>query len=381
VSLFGTMASTLWTVGAFLVVLSIVVFIHELGHFLVARWCRVKVSEFSIGFGREIAGFNDRYGTRWRINWLPLGGYVKFFDDLDGASIPDAKALERMTPEEREGSFHAKPLWQKAAVIVAGPMANFLLAIAVLAGIFMTVGIAITLPKVDEVVAGGAADRAGLRSGDLITAIDGVKIETFTDLQRIVSGSPDIPLKVDVSRGGQTFTVTVTPQRTETPDGFGGKMRVGMLGVKRNTSAVEWSYKKFGPIDAVGEAVNECIFFVSRNLSYLRDVIFGKEKVDQLRGPIGIAEVVGKTTEHGLLPIIHLLAILSLSIGLFNLFPIPPLDGGHLMFYAYEAIRGRPMNNAAQGVGFRIGLVMILMLAVVATWNDALRIIGRLIGS
>ena len=379
--LISALLGYVWMGVAFLIVLSIVVFVHELGHFLVARWCKVTVTEFSIGFGREIAGFHDKAGTRWRLNWIPLGGYVKFMDDQNAASMPsrqDQPAADLYPkPVPDDGAFHNKPLWQKSAVIAAGPIANFILAIGVLAAMFMTVGIAVTLPKVDELVSGGAAERAGLQPGDLIVSIDGQAIGSFSELQRIVSGSPDIPLDVRLDRGGQLLNFTLTPERTEISDGFGGKMRVGMLGVRRSTAATDWTYQTFGPVESVVKAVDQCVFFVSRTLGYLRDVIVGREKADQLRGPIGIAEVVGKTAQHGILPLVNLMAILSLSIGLFNLFPVPPLDGGHLMFYAYEAVRGKPMNERAQDIGFRVGLALILMLFLLATWNDT---VGRWLG-
>ena len=373
------LGSGLFTVAAFLFVLSIVVVIHELGHFQVARWCGVDVKEFAVGFGREIFGWFDSKGTRWRINWIPLGGYVKFMDDANGASMPDAAAFNKMNPEERAGSFHAKPLWQRAAVIAAGPIANFILAIGLLAAIFMTWGVPMTPARIDEIVEGGAADKAGLKAGDLVVAIDGTTIESFTDLQRVVSGNPDRELKLTFDRNGKLSTVQLTPERKEVPDGFGGKMRQGMLGIKRAAAPANWTYKRYGPLEAVGLGVSESYYFVERNLSYMRDVIVGREKADQLGGPIRIADVAGKVASAGIVPLLHLTAMISVSVGLFNLFPIPPLDGGHLLFYAAEAVRRRPLSESVQGVGFRVGLAFILMLAVFAFWND-LSIVKRWLG-
>ena len=373
------LGSGLFTVAAFLFVLSIVVVIHELGHFQVARWCGVDVKEFAVGFGREIFGWFDSQGTRWRINWIPLGGYVKFMDDANGASMPDAAAFNKMNPEERTGSFHAKPLWQRAAVIAAGPIANFILAIGLLAAIFMTWGVPMTPARIDEIVEGGAADKAGLKAGDLVVAIDGTTIESFTDLQRVVSGNPDRELKLTFDRNGKLSTVQLTPERKEVPDGFGGKMRQGMLGIKRAAAPANWTYKRYGPLEAVGLGVSESYYFVERNLSYMRDVIVGREKADQLGGPIRIADVAGKVASAGIVPLLHLTAMISVSVGLFNLFPIPPLDGGHLLFYAAEALRRRPLSESVQGVGFRVGLAFILMLAVFAFWND-LSIVKRWLG-
>lgn len=376
---FGNLGSGLFTAAAFLFVLSIVVVIHELGHFQVARWCGVKVDEFAMGFGREIVGWHDKKGTRWRINWIPLGGYVKFMDDSNGASMPDAAAIEAMTPEQRATSFHAKPLWQRAAVIVAGPLANFILAIGILAGIFMSYGVPTTPAMVDEVIDGGAAFKAGLKAGDKVVAIDGKVIESFSDLQRIVSSNPDVQLQLTYLRGGEKNTVQLTPERKEIPDGFGGTMRLGMLGIKRANVATDWTYKRYGFFDAIGLGVTESIYFVERNLSYIRDIFIGREKADQLGGPIRIADAAGKVASAGIVPLLHLTAMISLSVGLFNLFPIPPLDGGHLLFYGAEAIRRRPLSEATQGVGFRVGLAFILMLAIFAFWND-LSILRRWMG-
>lgn len=376
---FGSLGSGLFTAAAFLFVLSIVVVIHELGHFQVARWCGVKVDEFAMGFGREIFGWYDKKGTRWRINWIPLGGYVKFMDDANGASMPDPTALDKMSAEERSTSFHAKPLWQRAAVIAAGPIANFILAIGILAGIFMAYGVPTTPAMIDEVVEGGAAARAGLKAGDKVVAIDGKAIESFSDLQRIVSTSPDLKLQLTYVRKGETGTVDLTPERKEVPDGFGGTMRMGMLGIKRANVATDWTYKRYGPLDAVVLGTKECVFFIERNLAYIRDIIVGREKADQLGGPIRIADAAGKVASAGIIPLLHLTAMISVSVGLFNLFPIPPLDGGHLLYYGAEAIRRRPLSETTQGVGFRVGLAFILMLAVFAFWND-LGIVRRWIG-
>jgi regulator of sigma E protease len=378
-SAFSNLGSGLFTAASFLFVLSIVVVIHELGHFQVARWCGVKVDEFAMGFGREIFGWYDSKGTRWRINWLPLGGYVKFMDDSNGASMPDAAAINSMTPEERATSFHTKPLWQRAAVIAAGPIANFILAIGILAAIFMTYGVPMTPAMVDEVVEGGAAARAGLKAGDKIIDIDGKAIESFSDLQRIVTSNPDVRLQLTYVRSGEKNTVVLTPERKEVPDGFGGTIRQGMLGIKRSNAATDWTYKRYGFLEALGLGVTESVYFIQRNLSYLRDIIVGREKADQLGGPIRIADAAGKVASAGMVPLLHLTAMISLSVGLFNLFPIPPLDGGHLLYYGAEAIRRRPLSETTQGVGFRLGLAFILMLAVFAFWND-LGILKRWVG-
>ncbi len=355
---------------AFLFVLTVVIFIHELGHFLVARWCGVRVKTFSIGFGKEIFGFYDRYGTRWRVAWLPLGGYVKFLDDESSASVPSQDALERLSPAEREGAFQNKPLAARAAIVAAGPIANFLLAIVVFAATFTLVGVNITAPRVDELVPDGAALKAGFKPGDLIVRIDGQAIESFSDMQRIVSGSADRELAFDLDRNGTIITLKATPDRRETTDRFGNKLRVGIIGIKRNTAQQDWQYKQYGPVEAVVAAVKECYFIVSRTLGYLYDVATRRESGDQVGGILKIADISGQVSTLGFMALINLVAVLSVSIGLINLFPVPLLDGGHLMFYAIEAIRGRPLSERAQEFGFRIGFAIVILLLVYTTYQD-----------
>jgi regulator of sigma E protease len=355
---------------AFLFVLTVVIFIHELGHFLVARWCGVKVKTFSIGFGREIFGFYDKHGTRWRVAWLPLGGYVKFLDDENASSVPSKDALEGLSAAEREGAFQTKPLASRAAIVAAGPIANFILAILVFAATFMFVGINVTAPRVDEIIPDGAAAKAGFQTGDVITSIDGQPIESFSDMQRIVTGSADRELAFEVNRGGALLTLKAVPDRRELTDRFGNKLRVGVIGIKRNANQQDWQYKQFGPGEAVVAAVKECYFIVSRTLGYLYDVVTQRESGDQLGGPLRIADISGQVATLGFLALVNLTAVLSVSIGLINLFPIPLLDGGHLMFYAIEAVRGRPLSERAQEVGFRIGFAIVLLLLVYTTYQD-----------
>lgn len=357
---------------AFLFVLTVVIFVHELGHFLVARWCGVRVKTFSIGFGREIFGFNDRYNTRWRLAWIPLGGYVKFLDDENSASVPSRDALQNMSAADREGAFQTKPLASRAAIVAAGPIANFLLAILVFALTFTFVGVNVTAPRVDELVSDGAAARAGFKTGDVIVGIDGQKIEAFADMQRIVSASADRELTFEVERSGVVLNLKAIPERREISDRFGNKLKVGVIGIKRNATQQEWQFKQYGPVEALGLAVKESYYIVSRTLGYLYDVVTRRESGDQLGGPLRIADISGQVASLGFLALINLTAVLSVSIGLINLFPIPLLDGGHLMFYAVEAIRGRPLSERAQEVGFRIGLAFVLLLLVYTTYQDRL---------
>jgi len=358
----------------FLFVLTIVVFFHELGHFLMARLCGIRVLVFSIGFGPEIAGFNDRYGTRWKISAVPLGGYVKFFGDDNAASVPDQSAAARMTDAERKDSFMFQPVGSRAAVVAAGPIANFVLAIAIFAAIFMTVGKQTTSARVDTVQPASAAEAAGFKPGDLVTAINGEKIESFSDMQRIVSISAGETLSIDVDRGGAPINLKATPQLKELKDNFGNVHRLGVLGISRSMSPGDIKTEKAGPLRAIVMGAQETWFVVDRTLAYISGVFVGREAADQLGGPIRIAQVSGQVATAGFTALIHLTAVLSVSIGLLNLFPIPLLDGGHLLFYAIETIRGRPLSERAQEVGFRIGLAIVVMLMIFATFNDILRL-------
>jgi regulator of sigma E protease len=356
-------------IAPFLFVLTIVVFFHELGHFLVARWCGIRVLTFSIGFGPEIVGFYDRYGTRWKISAVPLGGYVKFFGDDNAASVPDHAAAAAMNEAEREVSFVHKPVGPRAAVVAAGPIANLILAIAIFAGVFMIVGKQTTSARVDTVQPASAAQAAGFMPGDLVVAINGEKIDSFAEMQRIVSVSAGEPLNIEVERGGVHVTLKATPQLKELKDNFGNTHRLGVLGISRSMEPGDIKTQKVGPMQAVVMGAQETWFVVDRTLSYIGGIFTGREAADQLGGPIRIAQVSGQVC-HTFPACMHLTAVLSVSIGLLNLFPIPLLDGGHLLFYGIEAIRGRPLSERAQEVGFRIGLAIVVMLMIFATFND-----------
>lgn len=371
----GTLSSTLLGyVIPFLFVLTIVVFFHELGHFWVARRAGVRVMTFSLGFGPEIAGFNDRHGTRWRIAAVPLGGYVRFFGDEDAASTPDAARLSQMSATERNESFFYKPVAWRAAIVAAGPIANFLLAIAIFSIVFMVFGKQVTAPRVDQINPGSAADAAGFKPGDLVLEIDGAKVTSFSDMQRIVGSHAGQALAFTVERGDRQVTLTATPELKEVKDPFGNTHRTGLLGISRSLAAGDVTTQRFGPVEAVGMGVQETWFVVARTFDYLGGLVAGRESADQLGGPIRIAQVSGQVATFGIGALLSLAAVLSVSIGLLNLFPIPLLDGGHLLFYAFEAIRGRPLSARTQDIGFRIGLALVLMLMIFATWNDVLHI-------
>ncbi|NVK35769.1 MAG: RIP metalloprotease RseP [Rhodobacteraceae bacterium] len=364
------------TIIPFLFVLTIVVFFHELGHFMVARWCGVKVLAFSVGFGREIFGFNDRRGTRWKLAMIPLGGYVKFAGDENAASAPDHDGLSAMSEEERSETLAAKPVWQRSAVVAAGPIANFILSVVIFAIIFFSAGRIVTTPSVDEVRPGSAAEVGGLKSGDLVLSVDGTEISSFTELQRIVQVSADTPLLLEVERDGKIVDLTVTPELKEISDGFGNEQRVGLLGVTRSAKRDDLIQVRYGPVEAVGEGVKETYFIAERTLGYLWGVVTGREAADQLGGPIRVAKVSGQVATQGFVPLLSLAAVLSVSIGLLNLMPVPMLDGGHLVYFLVEAIRGKPLSERVQDFGFRIGIALVLMLMVFATWNDVMDIAG-----
>jgi regulator of sigma E protease len=358
------------TILPFLFVLTIIVFVHELGHFLVARWCGIKVLVFSIGFGPEIVGFNDRHGTRWKISAIPLGGYVKFFGDENVASVPDADAVAAMNTDERRVSFFHQPVAARAAVVAAGPIANFLLAIAIFATIFMLYGKQETAARVDAVVPDSAAAAAGFQTGDLVLSIDGKPIDTFKDMQEIVSLNPDVPLDFVVERGGAKVTLHATPKLTEDRDNFGNVYRIGRLGISQTNSPQDVKVRKFGPLGAIEEAAKQTWFVVDQTFAYLGKLALGRASADQLGGPLRIAQMSGQAASLGFSTLMNWAGLISVSIGLLNLFPIPLLDGGHLLFYGIEAIRGRPLSERVQEVGFRIGLALIVMLMIFTVWND-----------
>ncbi len=358
----------------FLFVLTIVVFFHELGHFLIARLCGIRVLAFSLGFGPELLGFTDRTGTRWKLSAVPLGGYVKFFGDENAASAPDSDALAQMPEEERRLTFPAQPVSFRMAVVVAGPLANFLLAIAIFAGIFMIYGKQSTSARVDSIQPGSAAEAAGFVPGDLVFSIDGRRIDSFAEMQRIISTSAGQKLQVVVDRGGAVVTLKATPTLKEMKDNFGNLHRIGVLGITRSMAPGDLKTERSPPLTALRLGVEETWFDIDRTLSYIGGVIVGREATDQLGGPIRIAQVSGQVASAGFVALLHLAAVLSVSIGLLNLFPVPLLDGGHLLFYAIEAVRGKPLSERAQELGFRIGFALVVMLMIFATFNDILHL-------
>lgn len=360
----------------FVFVLTIVVFFHELGHFYVARRCGVKVEVFSVGFGRAIKSWTDRHGTEWRISWIPLGGYVRFLGDDNAASAPNRETLENLDPSGREDTLFYKPLWQRAAVVAAGPIANFILAIVIFAGLYTAFGQVITQPVVSTVVEKSAAERAGFQAGDLIQSIDGEEVESFNEVRRIVSTNANIELAFVVVRDAQPLTLIATPDRYLETDRFGNEYQIGRLGVSVSGNANTSKHVRYNPVTAIWMGVEESAFIVQQTFIVLGRIIMGRESAESLGGPIRIAQLSGQTATLGLVALINLTAILSVSIGLVNLFPIPMLDGGHLVFYAYEAIFGKPLSVRAQEIAMRVGLSLVMLLFVFVTLNDLARLDG-----
>jgi regulator of sigma E protease len=356
-------ASVLGYILPFLFVLSIVVFFHELGHFLVGRWCGVKVLAFSVGFGPEIIGFNDRHGTRWKLSAIPLGGYVKFFGDSNAASVPDWEKVKRATAEERSVSFFHKSVAQRAAIIVAGPLANFVLAILIFTAVFSIYGKQTVTPQVAQVSAASAAERAGIRPGDVIVAIDGQPIDTFQQLQSIVGASAGRDIDVTVRRGSDTLTLAAEPESHAVPGSTTGEVR-GTLGVVG-------TLKPENPVRALWLGIEQTGQVIGQTFAFIGDVVSGHGDTKELGGPIKIAQISKTVADTGgLSGLIMLTAFISISIGLLNLFPVPLLDGGHLLFYAVEAIRGRPLRESTQEIAFRLGFALVMMLMIFAIWND-----------
>src|SRR5262245_3990760 len=362
----------------FLFVLTLVVFFHELGHFLIARWCGVRVMVFSIGFGPELLGFNDRHGTRWKVARIPLGGDVKFVGDDNAASVPDQTALAAMSAEERRESFIDQPVRSRAAIVVAGPVANFILAIVIFAGIFMLAGRPFTPARVDQVQPGSAAEMAGLKPGDIVVAIDGHAIDGFNQLQRVVQTHGGKTLTLTIDPGGERLDLTATPSVR----GFCN----GVLGISKSNATGEAKVQKAAPLAAIRMGAEETYFIIERSLCFVAGVVVGRESADQLGGPARIAQVSGDVWKTGLsaggasgaiTSLLYLAGLLSASIGLLNLFPIPLLDGGLLLFYGIEAARGKPLSERAQEGGFRIGLAIVVMRVIFATSKELLHLAAQ----
>ena len=351
-----------WTVP-FLVVLGVVVLVHELGHFLAARALGIKVETFSIGFGPEIAGFHDRSGTRWRLAWIPLGGYVKFKGDESVASMPSAEALDALTPEQRKGNFHTSALWRRVLIVLAGPFANFLLGVVIFTGLALAMGIVHQEARITCVEPGTPAAKAGLEAGDKIVSIAGKPVKSFEDFSMSVKLNARSPIDIGVDRGGKQLNFLATPELTE------GEC-VGRLGVVGGNQRDDAQIVSAGMFEALGIGFERTWRIMQGPFQFFDQLIRGNACASSLGGPVKIAEVAKSFASEGFVNLIPLIAFISVSVGLFNLFPIPVLDGGHLLFYGAEAILGRPLDQRAQEIGFQFGFILLLMLMVFVTWNN-----------
>lgn len=380
------LGGALGTILPFLVVLGVLIFVHELGHYLAARSVGVHVDVFSIGFGRGILGWTGRSGTRWKVGWIPLGGYVKLHGQESAedraAAVAEARAKGAPPPEWRAGeAFAEKTVAARAWVVAAGPLANFLLAAVLLAGMYMTAGWPDTAPVVTAVQPESAAARAGIAPGDRIVAIDGRATPRFEDVQAVVRLRPGQALALSVERGGARIELRAVPDLREVSDRFGNIQRIGLLGVSGGVA----EYRRLAPAEALAAGAGETLRITEQTLVALWQMISGARGTDEIGGPLRIAQLSGQVAEGGILPLIGLMALLSVNLALINLFPIPILDGGHLVMYAYEAVRGRPLPPRAQEYAFRGGLAILLAIFVLATWNDLMHLrvvdwVSRLLG-
>ena len=342
----------------FLFVLTVLVFVHEFGHYFVARRNGVRVDVFSIGFGPELFGWFDRAGTRWKVSAIPLGGYVKMFGDSDASSGVPVAGLARMSQAERDVSFHYKRLGQRAAIVAAGPAANFVFAIVVLAALFMTFGQPFTPAQVGQVQPGSAAERAGIKPGDVIVSINGDGVQSFEDVQQDVRLNPGVPMTIMVKRDGKDVRLEATPAKSELTDRFGNHYEIGLLGIAHNGV----DYVKRDPATALIQAGKQTWDLSASTLKAMWQIVIGTRGTDELGGPLRIAQMSRDVVQGGVVAVVWFMAVLSINLGLINLFPVPVLDGGHLLFYAAEALRGKPLGQRAQEYGFRIGLALVLTL-------------------
>jgi regulator of sigma E protease len=367
----------IWIFGGYLLpfifVISLVVFVHEFGHFIVGRCCGVHVETFSVGFGRELCHFIDNRGTRWRIALWPIGGYVKFHGQSASAARCDAEASGSMPAEKQSVSFNTQPVSIRAAIILAGPAANFLLAILLFTGGFYVDGRMIVKPVVAGVEAGGAAEGAGLRAGDLILSIDGRAVESFEDVQRAVQPASDQALRFTVRRDGGAIDLVATPRQRDVSSGF-GTTRVGAVGIKASSKAEDIYVKTYSLGQSAVLAVSETWFVVSRTGSYLTALVSGHKSGTELSGPISIAAMSGETAKIGFGALLTFAAFISISVGFMNLLPVPILDGGYLFYYIIEVVRGRALTEKTQQLGFRIGLTFLGGLMILQTCNDLVRV-------
>lgn len=354
----------------FVAVLTVIVFVHEMGHYLVARWNGIAIQTFSIGFGPELIGRTDVHGTRWRLSAIPLGGYVRFLGDLNAASQPSEETIATIDPALHPSLFVNKSVWQRIAVVAAGPAANVIFAFLIIYAMLLGYGRYTIPPVIDTVVVGSVAEAAGLEAGDRVVSVDGYAVRGFNDFQQLVSTSPERAITVEVMRDTRILDFTLVPQAVEIQDTFGNPVRIGRIGVSRETDNGDIELYRPGPVEAVGTTFEEIRFIVDRTVAFIGDFFVGRGDLEQLGGPVKVAKVSGEVATLGILALVNLTALLSLNIGLFNLLPVPLLDGGHLLYYAFEVILRRPLSPRVQEFGFRIGLILVAGLMLFTLIND-----------
>lgn len=369
-SIFSTNGLLIGTIVPFLVVLTIVVFVHEMGHFIVGRLCGIGVEAFSVGFGPEIAGYSAKNGTRWKISAIPLGGYVKFKGEMTVTGALDEHDDDNLSEQEKAESFHRKSVWRRALTVFAGPFANFVLAIVVFTAIFASYGQYVADPTVAEVMEGSPAAKGGIEPGDRFVSINGERVKTFADVQRYVSQSAGDSLTFVMDREGKLVTTIITPKLEEITDPLGNKVKIGLIGVKTDESVNNGRIVRYGPGAAAGVALEQTWAIFERTGSFLSRLVVGREDKCQLGGPVKIADMAGRAAQKGTIWVVQLVALLSVGIGILNLLPIPPLDGGHLVFYAIEAVIRRPVPPGLVEILYRIGFVLVLGFMLFVLWND-----------
>ncbi len=361
----------LHTAVSFILIISAIVFIHEYGHYIIARWAGVRIETFSIGFGREIFGWNDKHGTRWKFSLIPMGGYVKMFGDATEASTPDAARLEEMSEEEKSVSFHYKPLYKKALIVSAGPIANFLLTILIFTYFIFTNGLSTTEPIIGEIIPGTPAEEAGLIAGDRVLRVNDTEIERFNEIPRMIATNTGTEITLTILRDEETMTLPIVPRMYEEEDALGNVIQRPLIGFK----SLKITSENVGVPRALLEAVIRTADITWMTFDYIGQIVSGDRSAEELKGPVGIAQLSGQAAEKGFFTILWFMALLSANLGMVNLFPIPPLDGGHLLYYAIEGARGKPMAEKFQMWGFRAGFALLMTLMAFTVYNDIKQII------
>jgi regulator of sigma E protease len=366
-----------WYIIPFILVMNGIVFFHELGHYLVGRWCGVKIEAFSLGFGPELLAHVDSHGTRWRLALFPIGGYVKFLGDANPASGQDDAVLAAIDPADRDRTLAAQPVYKRAAIVAAGPAANFILAMVLFTGLFMAFGQSVKIARVGFVEVSSPAEAAGFKVGDLVTAIDGRPIRSFQELQEAVVLKTGLDMAFDVDRAGGKLTLQAAPRVMLVDQGALGKRRIGHLGLGSSRDAKDLTFERCNPAQCVVWAGDQVGFITHATLAYIGGLFAGRESVDQMSGMVGMTQITGAVAKISGWELFNLAALFSVSVGLMNLFPVPLLDGGHLLFYLIEAVSGRPVSERVQQFGMRVGIALVASLMLFTTAHDILRLMGR----